>query len=170
MPPEENEPNPTREHSFDELARGLASGTISRRRLLGWLGATLVATALSVIPRVAPAQDGGAEAKAGGTTVRDVRAKARASGVEAKAGGAEAGARPARPGECQSGQFVELESIYSWNPSEGCCHETWVYECNPFLRIVLEINVLRSCDPDLNVSQCLDLAVADDLPIDISPV
>ncbi len=42
-----------REHSFDELARGLASGSVSRGKALRLLGAALVGSALASIPGVA---------------------------------------------------------------------------------------------------------------------
>ena len=46
--------NPTRvDHSLDELARGLASGTISRGKALRWMGSALVGAALAVVPGVA---------------------------------------------------------------------------------------------------------------------
>src|ERR671932_1968036 len=45
-----------RERSFDELARGLANGSISRRKALRLMGAALVGGALASIPRVALAQ------------------------------------------------------------------------------------------------------------------
>jgi stigma-specific protein Stig1 len=46
--------NPTRvDHSLDELARGLASGTISRGKALRWIGSALVGAALAVVPGVA---------------------------------------------------------------------------------------------------------------------
>jgi hypothetical protein len=47
------------EHSFDELARGLASGTLSRRKALRLMGAALVGSALASIPGVALAADEG---------------------------------------------------------------------------------------------------------------
>jgi Stigma-specific protein, Stig1 len=46
-----------REHSFDELARGLASGSLSRRKALRLMGGLLVASALGSIPGVAWAND-----------------------------------------------------------------------------------------------------------------
>jgi hypothetical protein len=49
----------TGEHSFDELARGLASGTISRRNALRLMGAALVGGALASIPGMAWAAKGG---------------------------------------------------------------------------------------------------------------
>jgi hypothetical protein len=46
----------TEEHSFDELARGLASGAISRRRALKLFGTTILgATLLPLFPGVAEA-------------------------------------------------------------------------------------------------------------------
>jgi hypothetical protein len=46
--------NPTRvDHSLDDLARDLASGTISRGQALRWMGSALVGTALAVVPGVA---------------------------------------------------------------------------------------------------------------------
>jgi hypothetical protein len=42
-----------RDHSFDELARGLASGSISRAKALKLMGATLVGGALASIPGIA---------------------------------------------------------------------------------------------------------------------
>ena len=45
----------SRESSFDELARGLASGTVSRRKALKWMGAALLGGALASGPSVAQA-------------------------------------------------------------------------------------------------------------------
>lgn len=45
----------TAEHSLDELARGLASGSVSRRKALRLMGAALVGGALASIPGVAQA-------------------------------------------------------------------------------------------------------------------
>ena len=42
-----------REHSFDELTRGLASGSISRGRALRLIGAALVGGTLASIPGTA---------------------------------------------------------------------------------------------------------------------
>jgi hypothetical protein len=44
---------PVEEHSFDELAKGLAEGTISRRRALKWVGAAVLAAA---VPPLFPTQ------------------------------------------------------------------------------------------------------------------
>jgi hypothetical protein len=50
--------NPTRvEHSLDELARGLADGTISRGKAIRWMGGALVGAALASVPGVAWARD-----------------------------------------------------------------------------------------------------------------
>jgi hypothetical protein len=46
-----------REHSFDELTRGLASGSISRGRALRLMGAALVGSALGSLGGVAAADD-----------------------------------------------------------------------------------------------------------------
>jgi hypothetical protein len=46
-----------REHSFDELARGLASGSLSRRKALRLMGGLLLASALGSLPGVAWAND-----------------------------------------------------------------------------------------------------------------
>jgi hypothetical protein len=43
----------TEEHSFDELARGLASGSVSRRKALRLMGAALLGSTLASIPGVA---------------------------------------------------------------------------------------------------------------------
>jgi hypothetical protein len=51
MPPE------ARERSFDELARGLASGTLSRGKAIRWMGGALLGAALASFPRVAWAND-----------------------------------------------------------------------------------------------------------------
>ena len=53
-----------RERSFDELARGLASGEVSRSKALRLMGAALVGGALASVPRVAAAQDGVCSASA----------------------------------------------------------------------------------------------------------
>jgi hypothetical protein len=52
-------PSSTVEFSFDSLARGLASGTISRRQALRWMGGALVGSALASIPGVALARPSG---------------------------------------------------------------------------------------------------------------
>jgi hypothetical protein len=67
-----------RDHSLDELAKGLASGSLSRRDALKWAGAALVGGLLSAIPGVAwadhksghgtpPGQGGTNPGKGGGT-------------------------------------------------------------------------------------------------------
>jgi hypothetical protein len=43
----------TGEHSFDELARGLVTGSVSRRKALRLMGAALLGGALASIPGVA---------------------------------------------------------------------------------------------------------------------
>jgi len=47
----------TREHSLDGLARGLASGSLSRRKALRLMGSVLVGSALASVPGVAWAND-----------------------------------------------------------------------------------------------------------------
>jgi hypothetical protein len=51
-------PGPGIDTSLDELAKGLASGTVSRGKALRWMGGALVGAALASIPGVAWA-DGG---------------------------------------------------------------------------------------------------------------
>jgi Stigma-specific protein, Stig1 len=46
-----------RDHSFDELTRGLASGSLSRRKALRLMGGLLVGGALASVPGVAWADD-----------------------------------------------------------------------------------------------------------------
>src|SRR5918994_5548136 len=55
----DSRPDPRGETSFDELAKGLAHGTISRRQALRWMGGALVGGVLASIPGVAFAQQGG---------------------------------------------------------------------------------------------------------------
>jgi len=43
-------------HSFDELARGLANGTMSRRQALRWMGGAIAGAVLASIPGMALAQ------------------------------------------------------------------------------------------------------------------
>jgi len=43
--------------SFDELAKGLATGAVSRRKALRWMGGALVGAAFASVPRVAWADD-----------------------------------------------------------------------------------------------------------------
>jgi hypothetical protein len=43
--------------SFDELAKGLATGAVSRRKALRWMGGALVGAALASVPGVAWADD-----------------------------------------------------------------------------------------------------------------
>ena len=45
-----------RDHSFDDLARGLASGTLSRGKALRLMGAALVGGALASVPGIASAK------------------------------------------------------------------------------------------------------------------
>jgi hypothetical protein len=52
-----------RDHSFDELTRGLASGTLSRGKALRLMGAALVGGALASIPGIALAKPKPAGAK-----------------------------------------------------------------------------------------------------------
>jgi hypothetical protein len=47
----------TREHSLDELAKGLATGTLSRGKAIRWMGGALLGAALASIPGVAWAND-----------------------------------------------------------------------------------------------------------------
>jgi hypothetical protein len=49
----------TQQRSLDELAKGLASGTISRRKALRLMGVALVGGALASIPGIAWAAEGG---------------------------------------------------------------------------------------------------------------
>jgi hypothetical protein len=44
-------------HSLDELAKGLASGTLSRGKALRWMGGALLGAALASVPGVALADD-----------------------------------------------------------------------------------------------------------------
>ena len=46
-----------REHSFDELAKGLATGTLSRGKALRWMGGALLGAVLASVPGVAWAND-----------------------------------------------------------------------------------------------------------------
>jgi len=43
--------------SLDELTKGLATGTVSRRKALRWMGGALVGAALASVPGVAWADD-----------------------------------------------------------------------------------------------------------------
>ncbi len=45
------------EHSLDELAKGLASGTVSRGKAIRWMGGALLGAALASVPGVAWAND-----------------------------------------------------------------------------------------------------------------
>ena len=47
---------PAEGHSFDDLARGLANGTLSRRQALRWMGGAIAGAVLASIPGVAFAQ------------------------------------------------------------------------------------------------------------------
>ena len=63
-----------RESSFDELAKGLASGTISRRRVLRLMGSAIVGTVLASISGVAwaaPPEDRGRPCPKGAIKCRD---------------------------------------------------------------------------------------------------
>ena len=47
----------TTERSLDELAKGLASGTLSRGKAIRWMGGALLGAALASVPGVAWAND-----------------------------------------------------------------------------------------------------------------
>src|SRR5215211_544958 len=74
---EHSEAHSTHEHSFDELAKGLARENLTRRDALKWVGAAVVGGLLSAIPGVAlakppphgipPGQGGTIPGKEGGT-------------------------------------------------------------------------------------------------------
>src|SRR5215211_5493941 len=74
---EHSEAHSTNEHSFDELAKGLARENLTRRDALKWVGAAVVGGLLSAIPGVAlakppphgipPGQGGTIPGKEGGT-------------------------------------------------------------------------------------------------------
>jgi hypothetical protein len=53
MPTEENTPTRTREGGFDELAKGLANHSISRRQVFKWFGGAVLGGLLAAIPGVA---------------------------------------------------------------------------------------------------------------------
>jgi hypothetical protein len=55
MPEENNGQNLTRGHSLDELAKGMASGNLSRRQALKFVGGALLGGLLVSIPGVAQA-------------------------------------------------------------------------------------------------------------------
>jgi len=55
----DSRPAPRGETSFDELAKGLASGTISRRQALRWMGGAIAGAAFASVPGVAFAATGG---------------------------------------------------------------------------------------------------------------
>jgi hypothetical protein len=57
------------ERSFDELARGLASGTLSRGKAIRWMGGALLGAALASFPGVAWANDCGRLGRAGAPTL-----------------------------------------------------------------------------------------------------
>ena len=64
----------TRERSFDELARALASGNVSRRKALKWMGGALLGGVLASIPGVAwaaPPEDRGRPCPKGAIKCRD---------------------------------------------------------------------------------------------------
>jgi hypothetical protein len=52
MSPEENGQYQPRDHSFDELAKGLANRSLSRRYALKWVGAAVMGGLLASIPGV----------------------------------------------------------------------------------------------------------------------
>jgi hypothetical protein len=52
-------PGPGIDTSIDELAKGLASGTLSRRKALRWMGSALLGGVLASVPGVAWAAPGG---------------------------------------------------------------------------------------------------------------
>jgi hypothetical protein len=71
-----------RDHSFDELTRGLASGTLSRGKALRLMGAALVGGALASIPGIA-----WAKGKPGGRKCNHDQQCASGQCVEGRCGG-----------------------------------------------------------------------------------
>jgi hypothetical protein len=127
MPEDNGGPHSTREHSLDELAKGLASGTVSRRQALRLMGGALLGGVLASIPGgVALAQRGG------GNTACDEFCHTAFSGREAGQC-ASAGARGRGPCfECTPGvgpgpSFTpECGEGETFNPTNCTCEPTTV--------------------------------------------
>jgi hypothetical protein len=94
----DSRPDPRSEASFDELAKGLANGTISRRQALRWMGGALAGAAFASVPGVA-------FAAAGGNTACDEFCHENFSGREA--------------GECTSAGTQGTGPCYSCTPGIG---------------------------------------------------
>ena len=125
----------TRERSFDELAKGLAAGTVSRRKAIRLMGAALVGGALASVPGAAWAAKGGGGGKSacakycktlfGGDTVAHeecVSQGAQGTGPCFACGG------PAKPAPtCSGTQTLNSETCqcvtkYSLcSPGDPCC-------------------------------------------------
>jgi hypothetical protein len=70
----------TREHSLDELAKELATGTLSRGKAIRWMGGALLGAALASVPGLAWAND--CRRLAGNVGGTPSAARGTASGVE----------------------------------------------------------------------------------------
>lgn len=155
--------NPTLvEHSVDELAKGLASGTLSRRKALRLLGAALVGGALASIPRVAWAAKGGNR--------ECVKCCKETFGPGPERGQCiSAGARGECPvtcdgnggGECPPGSLPPVSREITCGPLEegGGCGDTCLYnECTgEIICVCCPIGGPCPClpEPDRNLHPCI---------------
>jgi hypothetical protein len=120
-----------RDHSFDELTRGLASGTISRGKALRLMGAAFVGGALASIPGIASAKH-----------INKPR----------KLPGKSPGKKCTEDSQCQSEVCVEgvcggfLRNCHKCPEGCGCAvNEGGVIKCIACDQVVCEVRPVGSC-------------------------
>jgi hypothetical protein len=150
-------PGPGVGTSLDELAKGLASGTLSRGKALRWMGGALVGAALTSIPGVAwaakppsPPGGGGGNCAAGELKCRGICVNPQTNpnncgGCFKTCGGAQictGGQCVCPPGTCLSGgQCINATTTTNCGPTcatcgtgQGCCEGTCI-----------ELNTVANC-------------------------
>ncbi len=105
-------------HPLDDVAKGLASGPLSRRRVLKWFGTALAGSALALIPGVASAAPP-PHANAGGRSAQAPPAHARdKEGFEPGTGG-RFGSTETCSGGCQNDSDCAPGCSCVFDPEEG---------------------------------------------------
>ena len=121
-----------RDHSFDELTRGLASGTLSRRKALKLMGAALLGGTLASIPGIA----WGAKLKPGGARCKRNEQCASGQCVDSVCAPTACGACP-EPCVCgtdlRTGDQACIEDSFRIEPRCNACRrgEVCVASSNP---------------------------------------
>ncbi len=127
-----NREDATRERSFDELAKELARGTISRLHALRFIGGALLGGLLALIPGVSSAQSIATADDASIATADDTMAVAQEE-EEDEEPGAVAEPGPSCPPECLPTRFYVLSETLTTGPGAYNNINVW---CDPGDRVL----------------------------------